>query len=106
MKAKVLRWLAPLLVFAVAASIGAGVSRAKYSQPQQAPPAKGAPAPGDAAKSAGPPVSKAENDAYKAFYASRSGSSAAQIQLGEDFLKKFPQSHYLAGIYSQLTTAY
>jgi tetratricopeptide (TPR) repeat protein len=95
MKAKVLGWLAPLLVFAVAVSIGAGVSRAKYSQPQQAPPAKGAPA-----------VNKKEEDAYKAFYAARSGSPASQIQAGEDFMKKFPQSHYLPGVYAQLTTAY
>ena len=109
MKAKVLRWLAPLLVFAVAVSIGAGVSRAQYDQPQlpqQPPPAKGAPAPGGAAKSTGPPVNKAEEEGYKALYAARGGSPASQIQLGEDFLKKFPQSHYLAGVYSQLTTAY
>ena len=52
------------------------------------------------------PVNKKEEDAYKAFYAARSGSPATQIQLGEDFVKKFPQSHYLAGVYSQLTTAY
>ena len=25
---------------------------------------------------------------------------------GEDFIKKFPESHYLPGVYAQLTTAY
>ena len=106
MKAKVLRWLAPLLVFAVAVSIGADVSRAQYHQPQpeqvpqqvpqQAPPTKDTPA----------AVNKKEEAAYKVVYAARGGSSETQIQLGEDFAKKFPKSHYLAGVYSQLTTAY
>src|ERR1035437_9233910 len=99
MKAKVLGWFAPLVFFGVAASIGAGVLRAPYSQPQQAPPAKGAP---PAAKGA-PAVNKEEEDAYKAVFAARGGSPATQIQLGEDFSKKFPESHYLAGVYSQLT---
>ena len=102
MKAKVLRWLAPLLIFAVAISIAAGVSRAEYNEPMpqvpetpQAPAAKGAPA-----------VSKKEEAAYKIVYAAHNGSPATQIQLGEDFVKKYPQSHYLGGVYSQLTTAY
>jgi tetratricopeptide (TPR) repeat protein len=109
MKAKFFKLSAALLVFAVAISIGAGVSRAQYGQPQPtqpAQPAPGTPAPGGAAKPAGPPVNKAEEDAYKALYDARTGSPATQIQLGEDFLKNFPQSHYLAGVYSQLTSAY
>ena len=98
MKAKVLRWLAPLLVLAVAVFIGAGVSRAQTVNMPDVQPAP--------AKSAPPKVNKKEEEAYKAFYAARSGSPATQIQLGEDFVKKFPQSHYLGGVYSQLTTAY
>jgi tetratricopeptide (TPR) repeat protein len=106
MKAK---FSAPLLVFAVGLSIGAGVSRAQYggggkeipAQPAQPPSATPA---APAAKA--PPVNKAEEEAYKALYAARTGSSATQIQLGEDFVTKFPQSHYLAGVYSQLTSSY
>jgi tetratricopeptide (TPR) repeat protein len=112
MKAKFLRSSATLLAFAVAISVGASVSRAQYggggpaipAQPAQ-PPA-GTPAPGGTAKPAVPPVNKAEEEAYKVLYAARTGSPATQIQLGEDFVAKYPQSHYLMGAYSQLTAAY
>jgi tetratricopeptide (TPR) repeat protein len=112
MKAKFLRSSAALLAFAVAISVGASVSRAQYggggpaipAQPAQ-PPA-GTPAPGGTAKPAAPPVNKAEEEAYKALYAARTGPPATQIQMGEDFVTKYPQSHYLMGVYSQLTTAY
>jgi len=53
-----------------------------------------------------PPVLSEEDKAYAALYASRTGNPTTQVQLGEDFVKKFPDSHYLAGVYSQLTTAY
>jgi tetratricopeptide (TPR) repeat protein len=108
MKAKFFRVSAALLVFTLLISIGAGVSRAQYgqSQPtQSAQPAPGTAAPAGAAKPAAP-VNKAEEDAYKVLFAARTGTSAAQIPLCEDFVTKFPQSHYLAGVYSQLTTAY
>ncbi len=111
MKAKFLRSSTALLVFAVVISVGTGVSQAQYggggkeipAQPAQ-PPAATPAAPGGAAKA--PPVNKAEEDAYKALYAARTGSPATQIQMGEEFVTKFPQSHYLMGVYSQLTTAY
>src|ERR1700680_434095 len=110
MKAKFLRSSVALLAFAVAVSVGAGVSKAQYGQGKEMPaqpaqPPKGAPeAPAGAAKPA--PINKAEEEAYKALYAARAGSPATQIQLGEDFVTKYPQSHYLMGVYSQLTTAY
>jgi tetratricopeptide (TPR) repeat protein len=112
MKAKFFRSSAAMLVVAMGISVGAGVSRAQYGQ---APPAQsGQPAPGTSApgdkdkgeKGKPAPVNKAEEDAYKALYAARTGPPATQIQLGEDFVTKFPQSHYLMGVYSQLTTAY
>jgi len=59
-----------------------------------------------AEKGKGPQVNKAEEDAYKALFDSRGGSPQQQIQLGEDFVTKFPQSRYLPGVYSQLTSAY
>ncbi len=51
-------------------------------------------------------IDKKEEAAYKAFYAARTGDPNVQIQLGEDFATKFPQSHYLNGVYATLTTAY
>jgi tetratricopeptide (TPR) repeat protein len=107
MKAKFFRLSAAMLVFAVGFSIEVGVSSAQYGQGKEVPaqPAQ-PPAAGDKGKTAGPPVNKVEEDAYKALYAARNGSPATQIQLGEDFVTKFPQSHYLMGVYSQLTTAY
>src|SRR6266478_201729 len=98
MKAKYLRPLAALIAFAAAISVEAGVSRAQYGQTppaQSGQPAPGAPAPGDkdkGDKGKPAPVNKAEEDAYKALYAARTGSPATQIQLGEDFVTKFPQS--------------
>lgn len=49
---------------------------------------------------------KEEDDAYKAIAASQTGDPANQIRLGEDFITKYPYSHYLSGVYSQLTAAY
>jgi len=99
MTAKFFKWPVALLVFTTAISGGVGVSRAQYEQGTP-PPDK------NAAKPAAPPVNKAEEDAYKAFFAARTGGPTAQIPLGEDFIAKFPQSHYLPGIYGILTSAY
>jgi tetratricopeptide (TPR) repeat protein len=99
------RWGVALLAFAAAISIGSLDSRAQYTQQQPGknmPEEKGEK--GDKGK--GPQVNKAEEDAYKAMYDARTGSPQTQIQLGEDFIAKFPQSRYLSGVYSQLTSAY
>ena len=68
MTAKFLRGLAALLVFVMAISAGAVVCRAQYDQsiPQLEP---AAPAPKQA-----PKINKAEEDAYKALLAARSGA--------------------------------
>jgi tetratricopeptide (TPR) repeat protein len=109
MKAKFLRSSVVLLAFAVTVSLGAGVSRAQYAggggkdtSTQTAP---GTPAPADKAGKPAP-VNKAEEAAYKTLYAARTGTPESQIPLCEDFISKFPQSHYLMGVYSQLTSAY
>src|ERR1700738_706312 len=109
MKAKFLRLSSPMLVFAVGFSLGAGASRAQYGGGKEIPAQPAQPSAeksekGGAAKA--PPVNKAEREPYKALYAARTGNPATQIQLGEDFVAKFPTSHYLLGVYSQLTTAY
>src|SRR3977135_4126571 len=111
MKAKFLRSSVALLAFAMTISVGAGVSKAQYggggkdtpAQPAQ-PPAGTPPAPGGAGKPA--PVNKAEETAYKALYAARPGTPGSQIPLFAASTPKFPQSDYLMGVYSQLTTAF
>jgi tetratricopeptide (TPR) repeat protein len=108
MTAKFFRWPTALLGFTVAISAGAGVSRAQYGQspaPSQAPTTtQNPPAAKDSGKA--PKINKAEEAAYKAFFASQGADPAMQIQLGEDFITKFPMSKYLGGVYGVLTTAY
>jgi tetratricopeptide (TPR) repeat protein len=83
-----------------------------YGQGQQNPPKSPAPpnqpgqtAPAQPAQPEAPPVNKEEEDAYKTLFETR-GDANRKIQLGEDFLKKFPQSRYRESVYSQLTSAY
>lgn len=92
-----------LVAFVLAISVGAGVSRAEYdpskmSQPQN-PPA-------DKSKQDNVKVDKKEESAYKEFYTAQGSGPATQIQLGEAFVAKFPNSRYLSGVYATLTTAY
>jgi len=94
MTAKFLKWPLAMLVFTIAI-LPIGISRA-----QNAPPAKGS------GKQAGPPVNKPEEDAYKAFFNARTSTPETQIQLGEDFIAKFPMSHYLGQVYAGLCNAY
>jgi tetratricopeptide (TPR) repeat protein len=118
MKATFLKSTAAFLAFAGALSIGAEVSKAQYGGGGTPVPAQ--PAQPMAEKKADKAdkgdkgdkgdkdakVNKAEEAAYKAVYAARNGPPEGQIPLCEDFIAKFPQSHYLMGVYSQLTTAY
>jgi tetratricopeptide (TPR) repeat protein len=94
MKAKHFTFLAALCVFAVAGSVGSGVSKA--GEQPRVPQKKGSAA----------PVVKPEDEAYKALFAARLGAPEPQIPLGEDFIKKYPMSNYLPAVYAQLTTAY
>ena len=108
MKAKFFKFWAALLGLAVALTFGANNSAAQYGQAASQSPA---PAPSQntpPAKDSGKPqkVNKAEEAAYKTFFASQGGDPAMQIQLGEDFITKFPMSKYLGGVYGLLTTAY
>jgi tetratricopeptide (TPR) repeat protein len=106
MTAKFFNWSAAGLVFAVALSIGAGVSSAQYGgggAPAPAP-VQNTPPPKDSGKA--PKINKAEEAAYKSVLAAQSGEPAMQIQVGEDFITKFPMSKYVGGVYGMLTTAY
>lgn len=92
MKAKLISWRAAVLFLAVFTVIGIGMPQVFAAQK-------------DKDKNA-PKVNKAEEAAYKAFYDARTSPPQMQIQLGEEFVLKFPMSHYLPGVYSQLTSAY
>ena len=110
MTLKFFRWPAALLGFALAFSLGVGVSHAQYG-------GGGARATGAAPdqsqnqdKNKEPEkkekVNKAEEAAYKNVLAAQGGDPAMQIQVGEEFISKFPMSRYVAGVYGMLTGAY
>jgi tetratricopeptide (TPR) repeat protein len=106
MTVKFFKFPAALLGLMVASSLGAGIASAQYGQaaaPASAP-AQNAPP----AKDAGKPqkVNKAEEAAYKTVLAAQGGDPMMQIQVGEDFITKFPMSKYIGGVYGLLTTAY
>ena len=113
MTVKFLKLPAALVGLTVAFSMGAGISAAQYggggrvatsvpqnqSQNQDQNKEKG----GSEKKEK---VNKAEEAAYKNVLAAQSGDPATQIQVGEDFVAKFPASRYAGGVYGMLTTAY
>lgn len=53
-----------------------------------------------------PPVNAEEDAAFKAFDSAPNTDLNKKIQLGEEFVQKYPQSRYLSPIYSTLTQAY
>jgi tetratricopeptide (TPR) repeat protein len=53
-----------------------------------------------------PPVSAEEDAAFKAFQAVPQTDLNKKIELGEDLVKKYPQSRYLPPVYYSLTVAY
>jgi tetratricopeptide (TPR) repeat protein len=108
MKVQFFKFSAALLGLAVASLLGAGRSYAQYGQsasPSPAPtPTQNTPPPKDSGKPQ--KVNKAEEAAYKNVLAAQGGDPAMQIQVGEDFITKFPMSRYIPGVYGLLTTAY
>lgn len=53
-----------------------------------------------------PPMNKEEEDAYKAFLEVKREEWQHQLQLGEEFLTKFPESRYRESVYSKLAGLY
>lgn len=107
MTVKFFNWSAALLGLTVALSLGAGVSSAQYGGGSAAPasaPTQNTPPPKDSGKPV--KINKAEEAAYKNVLAAQAGDPAMQIQVGEDFITKFPMSKYVSGVYGMLTTAY
>ncbi len=72
------------------------------AQQGQAPPAK----PSSTADSSPPPVNAEEEAAYKAFFEAKGTDVQRVIQMGEELLKKYPESRYRESVYSRLTNAY
>ncbi|HTU34134.1 MAG TPA: hypothetical protein VMF66_10070 [Candidatus Acidoferrum sp.] len=64
------------------------------------------PASGQAAAPATPKVDPEEEAAYKSFADLKPDDYDGQIQQGEAFVKKYPQSRYNVAVYSRLVTAY
>lgn len=106
MTAKYFRWSVALLGLTVAIFLQAEICSAQYgSAPSPAPtPTQNAPAPKETGKQ--PKINKAEEAAYKGVLAAQGGDPAMQIQVGEEFITKFPMSRYVGGVYGMLTTAY
>ncbi|SRR5712692_1078389 len=69
---------------------------------QTTPPAK----PASPADSSPPPVNAEEEAAYKALFEMKGTDFQRQIQMGEEFLKKYPDSRYRESVYSRLANAY
>jgi tetratricopeptide (TPR) repeat protein len=65
-----------------------------------------APASGQAQAPAVPKIDPAEEAAYQQLADLKPDDYDQQIQQGEDFVKKYPQSRYNEVVYSRLTTAY
>ncbi|HXJ16050.1 MAG TPA: tetratricopeptide repeat protein [Candidatus Polarisedimenticolia bacterium] len=53
-----------------------------------------------------PKVDPLEEAAYKAFYDASPQDADNRIQLGEDFLQKYPSSRYIESVHEGLTNAY
>jgi tetratricopeptide (TPR) repeat protein len=100
-------WPTLLVLFLLSAAWAQAQGSGQQQNPPKPPaqPAQpGQPAPAPPVTS-GPPINKEEEDAYKTFFELK-GDPQRKIQLGEEFLKKFPESRYREGIYSLLASSY
>src|SRR5260370_6056662 len=91
----------------------AGQSKASGQQHQPPPPQQTQPKPAQPSafslddSNAPPPVSsKAEDDAYKALMDAKANDVPHRIQLGEEFIAKYPQSRYLEPVLVAMTLNY
>lgn len=104
-----LSWTNLLMVVLLAAALVLPVGAQQPPPPKPptppAQPGQTAP-PAQPAQPERPPVNQEEEDAYKAFYEANKEDPEGLVRLGEEFAKKFPESRYLASIYSKLVTAY
>ncbi len=99
--------LAALVSAASAYAQGSGQGQQNPPNPpaqqgQSTPPAK----PSFSIDSTPPPVNAEEEAAYKAIFDLKGTDFQHQIQMSEEFLKKYPESRYRESVYSRLTGAY
>jgi len=95
----IVAWLAGSLW---AQSQGQGQGQQQQQQQQQPPPQQ----PPQPAQPETPPVNPEEETGYKAFFEVPLTEPQRQIELGEEFLKKFPESRYGSSVYARLAKAY
>lgn len=98
-----LRKLAGLVLLSLLVTLSVAAQGAQQQQPPPPPPA---PTPAEPAPPAAPPVNQEEEDAYKAFFNHPREDAQKQVQLGEEFVAKFPESRYLESVYSRMVGAY
>jgi len=103
--------IAAALGLALFAALPAEAQSTQSAHPaQQQQPAAGQAQPPAAAQNpappAQPPVTKEEEDAYKAFFDLPSQQGPQIIAQGEDFLAKYPTSHYRSSVFAKLVAAY
>lgn len=103
--------IAAFLGLALFAALPAETQATQSAQPaQQQQPAAGQPQPPAAAQNpappAQPPVTKEEEDAYKAFFELTSQQGPLIISQGENFLAKYPSSRYRPSVFTKLVGAY
>ena len=105
-------WLVLAILFALSPA-WAGKSQGSGQQQQPPPPQQTQPKPAQPSafslddSNAPPPVSsKAEDDAYKALMDAKANDVPHRIQLGEEFIAKYPQSRYLESVLSAMTLNY
>lgn len=95
---------AALMVAPLVMAQGAG------QQPPKPPPqpgqSAGQPPPAPPAEPAAPPVNQEEETAYKSFFDVPKTENARAIEVGEEFLKKFPESRYREAVYTRLVSSY
>ncbi len=97
-------WPGLLVLFLIPAAWAEGQGYGQQQNPPK-PPAQPAQPNPSAPEASAPPINKEEEDAYKAFFEVK-GDAQRKIQLGEAFLKKYPESRYREGVYSLLTSSY
>jgi tetratricopeptide (TPR) repeat protein len=97
----------PAIVFAFALfAAPRSFAQAGGSYPAPAPPAaQGADKSGAPAAPAAPKVDPAEEADYKAFFELKPEENDKRIDLGENFVLKYPKSKYAEGVYSQMANA-
>jgi tetratricopeptide (TPR) repeat protein len=105
----------PALILVLAAGLlaapssfaqGTGQGKAPTQGQQQPPPQQPPAQPAQPAQPEAPPVNPEEEAAYKVLFDAPRTDFQKQVELGEDFLKKFAESRYRESVYSKLANAY